>query len=68
VITDGSASALTLRNPVDALLSLQTREGGFPGFGGPNDPAATYQALPGLLGHTFPASIRTLRYLPLAQR
>jgi hypothetical protein len=68
VISDGSASALTLRNPVYALLSLQTREGGFPGFGGPNDPAATYQALPGLLGRTFPASIRTLRYLPLAQR
>jgi prenyltransferase beta subunit len=68
VISDGSASALTLRNPVDALLSLQTREGGFPGFGGPNDPAATYQALPGLLGRAFPASIRTLRYLPLAQR
>ena len=68
VITDGSASALTLRNPVDALLALQTLEGGFPGFGGPNDPSATYQALPGLLGRAFPASIRTLRYLPVMRR
>jgi len=33
VITDGSASALTLHNPVDALLGLQTLDGGFPGFG-----------------------------------
>ncbi|HEU5102942.1 MAG TPA: prenyltransferase/squalene oxidase repeat-containing protein [Roseiflexaceae bacterium] len=66
VIT-GGASALTLHNPVDALLGMQTLDGGFPGFGGPNDPAATYQALPGLLGRAFPASIRTLRYLPLAR-
>jgi hypothetical protein len=68
VITDGSASALTLRNPVDALLGLQTLDGGFPGFGGPNDPSATYQALPGLLGRAFPASIHALRYLPLMRR
>jgi len=68
VITDGSASALTLRNPVDALLGLQTLDGGFPGFGGQNDPSATYQALPGLRERAFPASIRTLRYLPLIRR
>jgi hypothetical protein len=67
VITNGSASALTLRNPVDTLLGLQTLDGGFPGFSGPNDPAATYQALPGLLGRAFPASIRALRYLPLVR-
>jgi hypothetical protein len=68
VITNGNASALTLRNPVDALLSLQTLDGGFPGFSGPNDPFSTYQALPGLLGRAFPTSIRTLRYLPVMQR
>ena len=68
VITDGTASALTLRNPVDALLELQTLAGGFPGFGGPNDPSATYQALPGLLGRAFPASIHALRYLPVMRR
>ena len=68
VITDGSASALTLRNPVDTLLGLQTLDGGFPGFSGPNDPFSTYQALPGLLGRAFPASIRALRYLPVVRR
>ncbi|MEO7911978.1 MAG: prenyltransferase/squalene oxidase repeat-containing protein [Roseiflexaceae bacterium] len=68
VITDGSSSALTLRNPVDTLLELQTLDGGFPGFGGPNDPSATYQALPGLLGRAFPASIHALRYLPMMRR
>ena len=68
VITDGSASALTLRNPVDTLLGLQTLDGGFPGFSGPNDPSSTYAALPGLLGRTFPASVRALRYLPVMRR
>jgi hypothetical protein len=67
VITDGAASPLTLHNPLDALLALQTVDGGFPGFSGPNDPSTTYQTLPGLLGRAFPASIRTLRYLPLVR-
>ena len=66
VITDGSASRLTLRNPLDTLLAAQTAAGGFPGFSGPNDPDATYQALPGLLGQALPLSRRTLVYLPLA--
>ncbi len=68
VITDGTASALTLHNPVDALLELQTLAGGFTVFGVPNDPSATYQALPGLLGRAFPASVRTLRYLPVMRK
>lgn len=67
-ITDGTVSALTLRNPVDTLLDLQTPAGGFPGFGGPNDPDATYQALPGLLARAFPASIRWQQFVPMARR
>ncbi len=63
--TGASGSRLTLANPVDALLNLQTAQGGFPGFSGPNDPDATYQALPGLLGVPFPTGVRAITYLPL---
>ena len=53
-VTDGSFTRLTLRNPLDTLMSLQTVEGGFPGFTGANDPGATYQAVPGIAGRSFP--------------
>ncbi|MBC8161463.1 MAG: hypothetical protein H7Z42_09625 [Roseiflexaceae bacterium] len=68
VITNATASRLTLRNPVDALLGLQTAAGGFPGFSGPNDPDATYQALPGLLARPYPTTRRSLQYLPVIGR
>jgi prenyltransferase beta subunit len=41
-------------NPLEALLALQSPDGGFAGFSGPNDGFATYQALPGLLGKAYP--------------
>lgn len=53
-VTDGSSSRLTLHNPLDTLVALQTDEGGFPGFSGPNDPGATYQAVPGIAGRPLP--------------
>ena len=54
VVTDGSSSRLMQHNPMDALLTLQAAEGGFPGSPGPNDPGATYQAIPGIAGRAFP--------------
>lgn len=63
-VLGGGGSDLTITSPLDALLGLQTAEGGFPGFGGPNDPGATYQALPGLIGASFPSSTRTRIFLP----
>lgn len=50
--TDG-ASRLLRPTPVDALLALQSVEGGFAGFSGANDPFSSYQALPGLLGKPY---------------
>ena len=67
VMTDGSSSRLMQHNPMDALLALQTAEGGFPGFSGPNDPMATYQAIPGIAGRAFPLH-RFGVYLPLIAR
>jgi hypothetical protein len=63
--TGASISSLTLANPVDTLLDLQTASGGFPGFSGPNDPDSTYQSLPGLLGASFPTNVRSVVQLPL---
>lgn len=51
---DGLPSPLVLRNPLDALLALQSTQGGFEGYGGPNDPASTYQAVPGIAAQSFP--------------
>lgn len=51
-------------NPLDTLIGLQNASGGFPGYSGASDPDATYQALPGVLGVPFPASVRTLIRLP----
>ena len=68
VITEGSASALTLNTPIDRLLTLQTTDGGFAGFSGPNDPYSTYQALIGVLGVAYPVVNTTpepVLYLPL---
>ena len=53
-ITEGTASRLTWHTPVDAILALQSPEGGFPGFSGANDPFSTYQAMPGIVGKRLP--------------
>jgi prenyltransferase beta subunit len=65
-VDDESASALTVRTPIEALLALQSAQGGFPGFSGANDPFATYQALPGLSGRSFPLRAPRTLYFPLA--
>ncbi len=56
--TDG-ASQLLRPTPLDALLALQSVDGGFAGFSGANDPFSTYQALPGLLGKSYPSLVAT---------
>lgn len=53
-ITDGTVSPLTLHTPIDAVLALQSADGGFAGFSGPNDPFSTYQAIPGIAAKPFP--------------
>jgi hypothetical protein len=55
-------------NPVDALLAMQTDQGGFPGFSGPNDPDSSYQALAGALGVSYPSKSRTLVFMPTIRR
>lgn len=65
-VDDGSASALTVHAPLQALLALQSTEGGFPGFSGANDPFATYQALPGLSSKAFPLRQPRILHFPLA--
>ena len=64
-ITDGTASALTLHTPADAILALQSPAGGFPGYSGPNDPFSTYSALAGIAGRPLPIRQPRPRYLPL---
>jgi hypothetical protein len=66
-VTDGSSSRLTLFNPLDSLMDLQSPQGGFPGFAGPNDLFATTQAVPGIAGKPFPLYLWRV-YLPLAVR
>ncbi len=56
--TDG-ASRLLRPTPLDALLALQSVDGGFAGFSGANDPFSTYQALPGLLAKPYPTLAAT---------
>lgn len=58
----GLNSALSLHTPIDALLALQSEQGGFPGFSGANDPFSTYQALGGLTGKAFPNKIQSASY------
>ncbi len=66
-VDDGSASRLTIHTPIDALLALQSSEGGFAGFSGANDPFATYQAVPGVALQPYaPRSPRTI-YVPTAR-
>jgi prenyltransferase beta subunit len=49
--TDWAIGGLT---PVSAMLAFQSTAGGFKGFTGPNDLQATAQAIPALLGRSFP--------------
>ncbi len=66
-ITDGSASRLTLHTPIDALLALQSPQGGFAGYSGPNDPFATYQAVPGVALQPYVSRSPRMLYLPAAR-
>ena len=66
-ITDGSASRLTLHTPIDALLALQSPQGGFAGYSGPNDPFATYQAVPGVALQPYVVRSPRMLYLPVAR-
>lgn len=68
IITDGSASRLTLHTPVDAVLALQSPQGGLPGFSGPNDPFSTYQAVPGIAGKPLPLRPPVRYYFPVLLR
>jgi hypothetical protein len=52
-------SSLTWHTPIDAILDLQSPLGGFAGFSGPNDPGATYQAVPGIAYRPFPLQFAT---------
>lgn len=62
--TSGITNSLTLHTPVDTLLTLQSPSGAFVGFSGPDDPSATYQALPGLAARAVPTAVRRIVYLP----
>lgn len=55
-------------NPLDALLAMQSDQGGFPGYSGPNDPDSSYQALAGALGVSFPSQSRTLVFMPIVRQ
>lgn len=68
VTTATLANDLRIITPLDGLLAMQTPQGGFPGFSGPNDPDSTYQVLAGMAGHAYPASRQSLMFLPVTQR
>ena len=53
-----SVSRLIDATALDALLALQSPDGGFAGFSGANDPFSTYQALPGILAKSYGALAR----------
>ena len=53
-----SVSRLVHATALDALLALQSPDGGFAGFSGANDPFSTYQALPGILAKSYGALAR----------
>ena len=48
-----NGSRLVHATALDALLALQSPDGGFAGFSGANDPFSTYQALPGILAKSY---------------
>jgi prenyltransferase beta subunit len=67
-ITDGTSSRLTLYTPIEALLGLQSFEGGLAGYSGANDTFSTYQGVPGIVGVPHPPrrlSTISYIYLPL---
>ncbi|MFN2252398.1 MAG: prenyltransferase/squalene oxidase repeat-containing protein [Anaerolineae bacterium] len=53
--------------PIDSLTAAQSPNGGFAGYSGPNDPAATYQAVAGLLARPWPLRNERL-FVPVAAR
>lgn len=57
-----------LRTPLDTLLAMQTTDGGFPGFSGPNDTYSTYQALPAIVEVAYPVRESFMLYLPFVAR
>lgn len=67
-LTAANQITLTLHTPVDALLALQSQDGGFAGFGGANDLYATVQAAPGLALRAQPLASRATWYYPGLRR
>lgn len=63
-ITATNQVTLTLHTPLDALLALQSRDGGFAGFSGANDLYATLQAVPGVALVSQPLARRATWYYP----
>jgi len=59
---------LTLNTPVDALLALQSQDGGFAGFSGANDLYATLQAVPAAALRAQPLASRATWYYPGIRR
>ncbi len=55
---------LTVQTPLDTLLVLQSDEGGFAGFSGPNDLYATLQAVPGVAELPQPMARRATLFYP----
>jgi uncharacterized repeat protein (TIGR01451 family) len=66
--SEQNPSCLTWHTPMEAILKLQSTEGGFAGYTGANDPSATYQALPGVSLKPFPLRALFIHYLPIARR
>ena len=59
---------LTLYTPLDALLALQSQDGGFVGFSGANDLYATLQAAPAAALRAQPLARRATWYYPGIRR
>ena len=59
---------LTVQTPLDTLLVLQSDEGGFAGFSGPNDLYATLQAVPGVAERSQPMARRATQIFPGIRR
>ncbi len=67
-LTWSKFEGLTLHTPIDTLLSLQSPQGGFAGFSGPNDNYSTYQALQGIAGGALPLRQGSPLYLPIVAK
>lgn len=59
-LTATNTISLTAHTPLDTLLALQSDDGGFAGFSGPNDLYATLQAVPGVAERPQPMARRAV--------